>query len=93
MKRFILISLMISIILVLFISPFASTCPDGLEKVTEEKNIAIKETGIINSIMPDYTISYIKHEGLSTSIAGLLGTIITFAAGTGITFLYNKRNG
>ena len=79
--------LVIAVLLAIFISPFASSSPDGLEWVAGIKGFLSKAEESVFwkfSIMPDYKILFITKEGLSTSIAGLLGTLVCFA--TAIVF-------
>ena len=78
MKRFFIVLFIISVILAFFISPFASSSPDGLERVAEDKGFIGKGIIIIHSPIPDYSFPFIKNEILKTSISGLLGVIITF---------------
>lgn len=77
MRKYIVFGLIISIILVL-ISPLASSFPDGLEKVSLLFNFSHQETFLISSPMPDYIIPAIKDSTVSTIIAGIIGTLIVF---------------
>ena len=88
MKNIIFIGLIISVAVAVFISPFASSSPDGLEKVAEDKGFLAVSEGkeILKSPMPDYSVSFIKNEKISTSVAGMLGTLLTFA----VAFLLGK---
>ncbi|GAX89853.1 PDGLE domain-containing protein [Effusibacillus lacus] len=68
----------VSLLLGGFISPFASSKPDGLERSAIELGFMEKETGTIwTSPFADYTVANIEHSFFSTSIAGLLGTLLT----------------
>ncbi len=80
MRNFFILFFVVSLILAFFISPFASSSPDGLERVAEDKGFISKQEGktLINSPIPDYSLPFIKNERLSTSIAGIIGTVITF---------------
>ena len=92
---FILAALWLSLMLALFASPFASSWPDGLEKVAEKLGFIDKasETGAwTKSPAPDYIIPGIGTERLATSLAGVAGTLAVFAAGWGMAFLLRKRN-
>lgn len=77
MKKIILFGFIVSIILVL-LSPLASSFPDGLEKVSEIFNFSERETSLINSPIPDYSLPSIKTSSLSTIFAGFVGVIIVF---------------
>lgn len=92
MKReylFIIIGLLISIILAVFISPFASESPDGLERVAEDLNFINRAEGreVIQAPLPDYSVPSIKNETVSGSFAGLVGTIITFVLAIAFGYL------
>ena len=79
----------ISLIIATFLSPFASTFPDGLEKVAQKLGFAEKATEVINSkffIIKDYYISFINNEFWKGALAGLFGVLIVLAI-FGIIFL------
>jgi cobalt/nickel transport protein len=75
------VALVIVILLAVFISPWASSSPDGLEKVAEEKGFGKKaetdKPAWEHSPMKDYAIPGIKSENTSTGISGLIGVVIT----------------
>ncbi len=75
-----LIILLVAVLLSLFFSPLASPWPDGLEKSAENLGFGklIEGKPLLKSPFPDYIIPALKNEKISTSLAGLLGTIITF---------------
>jgi cobalt/nickel transport protein len=78
-KNLIIAGLLLALFLALFLSPFASSYPDGLEKVAEKLGFINKESAHLHSPLPDYTLPFVKNEKLSTSLAGVIGTIIVFA--------------
>lgn len=83
-KTFVFISLIVALILAIFISPFASSSPDGLEKVAEDKGFIEKalDEGVWKfSPIPDYAFPGIGSEAIATAIAGLIGTLLTIAIG------------
>jgi len=97
MKRrpdgFIWIGLGVSLLLALFLSPFASSSPDGLEKVAETKGFLGKgEEWTLWKHAPfsDYTIPWIKNEKVSTALSGLIGTFAIFLITLGIGRLIKK---
>jgi len=91
MRNFIIGALIVSVILALFLSPFASKYPDGLEKVAEDKKFLSEGQETWKAPLPDYTVPGVKHEGLSTSVAGVIGTLITFFIAIIIAFLLKKK--
>ncbi len=74
--------ILVSLALAAFASPFASSSPDGLEKVAEDQGfLALAEEATAlwqHSPWPDYAIPTIASEGISTALAGISGTILTF---------------
>lgn len=61
---------------VVFISPFASTDPDGLERVAEDLGFLSQAQGNAFSIFADYLIPNLGESGLSTIVAGIVGITI-----------------
>ncbi|MEM3420709.1 MAG: PDGLE domain-containing protein [Candidatus Hadarchaeum sp.] len=70
------------------LSLFASTEPDGLERVAEDHGFAEKAEGqeVIRAPIPDYVIPGIGDEKVAASLAGLIGVLIIL----GITFSWAK---
>ena len=63
-------------LLVIFLAPFASANPDGLERVAE--NLGFLDAGVAApyQLLPDYTIPLLGETSLSTIIAGAIGAIV-----------------
>lgn len=93
MKYFILGGIALSLALAIFLSPFASPHPDGLEKVAEDKGFLEheRENPVLPSPLPDYTIPGIGSERISTALAGLIGTLICFGAALGLGLAFRSR--
>ena len=90
---FVLIGLGITLLLVLFLSPFASTSPDGLEKVAETKGFEEQgESWKFWKYAPltDYALPGIKNEKVSTALSGLIGTLAIFLIALGVGKLIKK---
>jgi hypothetical protein len=73
MKRFTILALAIAIGLATAVSPFASSAPDGLNRVASEKGFAVhaKED---RAPLIDY----------EAALGGFAGTLIVFAVGAGM---------
>lgn len=83
-KRDILLALMAALLVSVFLSPFASNFPDGLERVAEDKHFIDKvEDNPIPSKFADYTFPFLKHEKFQTAWAGFFGTAVVFLVGLG----------
>jgi hypothetical protein len=64
-------------------SPFASSDPDGLEKVAEDKEFIDTAEGSSYEIIPDYTFPGVENERLATILSGIVGVLIVAAVGLG----------
>jgi cobalt/nickel transport protein len=98
-KVFFLIGLGGSLILAAALSPFASSSPDGLERVAEEQGFLARAeapgaTAWGHAPVKDYLLPGISNEKLATGAAGLVGTAGTFLLAFGLaSLLRRKRNG
>ena len=92
-RKEIVIGLIIALVVAFFLSPLASSWPDGLEKVAHDHGfIAKSEQGtILKSPIPDYAFPGIKNEKMATAISGLLGTFVIFGIGCGLALLLKRR--
>lgn len=72
--------IVVALALAVFVSPFASASPDGLEHVAEEKGFAQAATEPAWDFSPlgDYSFPGLGEGGLSTALAGLVGTLLLF---------------
>ena len=92
---FTLVSLVTALFLATVVSPWASSSPDGLEKVAHDKGFAATaEDKPLWTAAPlaDYAVARIKHEPVATGLAGLIGTVLVFAATVGLARLLRVRN-
>jgi cobalt/nickel transport system permease protein len=66
--------------LVVFIAPFASPWPDGLDRVAQTLGFAQKahESGVLPTPLTDYQIPGGGSAGWSTATAGMIGTVVAF---------------
>ena len=78
-KKFYLIFLLVSIGLAGIVSFYASSSPDGLEKVAGDIGFieTAKDHTLDNSALADYGVAGIENERLSVGIAGIVGVIAT----------------
>ena len=78
-KKFYLVFLLVTIGLAGIVSFYASSSPDGLEKVAEDVGFieTAKDHSIDNSALADYGVAGIENERLSVGIAGIIGVIAT----------------
>jgi hypothetical protein len=70
--------------LVALASPLASSQPDGLEKVADEKGFLDEGKGPSYEIIPDYTFPGVDNENVATILSGIVGVVIVAAVGFGV---------
>ncbi len=95
MNKWVWVGLAISLAVAAVLSPFASSWPDGLERVAEDlgfDELAI-EAPAVSSPIPDYLVPGISSEGLATSLAGIIGTILVFGIALGLAKVVGERRG
>ena len=92
---FIAIAMVVSVCLAVVISPLASSSPDGLEKVAQDKGFLEKAeeqpATWQHSPIPDYAVGGIRNESLATGLAGLIGTLLTFGVGLGLAKVISRK--
>ena len=94
MRLFVILALAAAIGLGTAASPFASSSPDGLEKVATEK--AFIDDGRLHSLqddspIPDYAFPGVENERVATGLAGFAGTLIVFGFGYGLAAAAARR--
>lgn len=83
-KRSITVPLIASGIIAAVISPFASGFPDGLEWVAQKYQFFHDSLPSFVSPLPDYSVSWVNSEIISTGLAGLVGVLVTFLIAWGM---------
>jgi ABC-type Fe3+-siderophore transport system permease subunit len=78
-------------LLVATISPLASSSPDGLEKVAEDKGFLEVAEGSPFEIIADYVFPGIGNEAFATILAGWIGVLVMFGVAYGIAWLVQSR--
>jgi len=72
------------------VSPLASSHPDGLEWVAEQKGFLDVAQKPLYEIIPDYVLPGISNQALATILAGILGMLIVF--GVALAIAYARRH-
>jgi hypothetical protein len=85
-----LIALLVCLAVVSF-SPLASSSPDGLERVAEDKGFIDVGKEAPYQIIADYVFPGIENEALATILAGWIGTLILFGVAYGVAWLLKSR--
>ena len=68
-------------------APLASSSPDGLERVAENKGFIDLAREAPFQVIADYVFPGIENEALATILAGLIGTIILFGVAYALAWL------
>lgn len=84
------IALFVSLCVAL-LSPLASSSPDGLEKVAEDKGFIEEVREPVFEVIPDYVFPGLHNETVATMLAGFLGTLLLFAVVSGVAYLARSR--
>lgn len=94
-RAFIIGGLLVSLGLAFFVSPLASSSPDGLERVSIDKGFddtAEDDSLADDTPFADYGVSGVEDEGLATGVAGIVGVVVTFGIGLLLFGLLLRRN-
>jgi hypothetical protein len=94
MRWFTVLALAVAVGLGTAFSPFASSSPDGLEKVAEKQGFL--DQGRLAGVqekapVPDYAFPGISDPRLATAAAGFAGTLGVFLLGAGVIAVVRRR--
>ena len=94
-KNFLLAGLLASLLLAGIASFYASSSPDGLEKVAEDIGFidSAKEHANADGALADYGVKGIENPRFSTGAAGVIGVITTGVVSTGLFMLVRRKSG
>lgn len=83
---FIVAGVLVGLGLAIFLSPFASSSPDGLEKVAADEGFdgTGRDSDLADSPLADYGVEGVEDDRIGTGVAGLIGTLVTLGLGTGL---------
>jgi hypothetical protein len=95
-RVFTILAMALAVGLATAVSPFASSSPDGLERVADDE--AFLEQGRLHALqedapIPDYAVPGVENERVATGLAGFVGALGVFALGTGFAVLVRRRSG
>jgi len=83
LRLFVAGGLLVAIGLAMLVSGFASSSPDGLNKVAEDHGFAANARQHLfeNGPLAGYAVKGVNGDRLSTGISGLIGVLVTFGIG------------
>jgi hypothetical protein len=85
----------VTLVLAGVVSFYASSQPDGLEKVAEDEGFLETATDhdLADSPLAEYGVEGVDDDRLSVGLAGVAGVALTLAFGGGLFWLVRKRGG
>ena len=94
-SKFLIAGFVLSLVLAGVVSNFASSSPDGLEKVAEDIGFldSAKDHTYADGPLADYGVKGIENERLSTGTAGVIGVIATAGVSTGLFLVLRRKSG
>lgn len=92
-RRETFLALGIALTIALFLSPFASSWPDGLDRVAKDLGFFEKGEGaeVLKAPIPDYKFPGLDSEGFSTALSGTIGTLAMFGIGFGVACVLRRK--
>jgi cobalt/nickel transport protein len=94
-KTFLIAGFVASLFLAGVVSFYASSHPDGLEKVAQDIGFieTAKEHTNADGTLADYGVKGVDNARLSTGLAGVIGVVATGVVSTGLFMLVRRKSG
>ncbi|MBW8484177.1 PDGLE domain-containing protein [Actinomadura parmotrematis] len=91
--RFLIGFLLVSLVLAGFVSHYASSSPDGLEKVSADKGVDAhsRDHSMKDSPLADYGVKGVTDARLSGGLSGVIGVGVVLALGGGLFWVVRRR--
>lgn len=92
LKGVLLAGLLLAFVLAGFLSGYASSSPDGLEKVAGDEGFleSGEDSAVSGSPLADYALRGVEDERLAGGLAGVIGVVLTIAVGTLVFFAVSR---
>jgi uncharacterized membrane protein len=83
---FVLLGLAVALAFAFFVSPLASSEPDGLERVAIDQGFdgQAVDSAVAGSPLADYAVAGVDNSWLSTGLSGIVGVLLCFVIGTAV---------
>ena len=93
-KKFYIRGFFVTLFLAGVVSFYASSSPDGLEKVADKIGFidTAKDSALAKGPLADYGVKGIENERLSVGVAGIIGVLATGAVSTGLFFVVRRKS-
>jgi cobalt/nickel transport protein len=91
---FIGLGLVVSLLLAGVVSYYASSSPDGLEKVAGDVGFgdAAKDSAVAGSPLTDYGVQGVSDQRVSVGLAGIIGVVVVAVVAFGLFLWLGRRN-
>lgn len=88
------VGLFVSLLLAGAVSFYASSAPDGLEKVAEDIGFSdsAEDSAVSGSPLADYGVEGVANERFSVGLAGIIGLVVTAALAFGLFTWLARRS-
>ena len=86
---FVVLGLAVAVAFAFFVSPLASSEPDGLERVAIDHGFdgQAVDSAVAGSPLADYSVSGVDSSWLSTGLAGIIGVALCFVLGAALVLV------
>ena len=93
LRVFVVAGLAVAVVLAAVLSQFASSAPDGLERVATDQGFAdsAEDHALGDAPLADYGVRGVEDDRVGTAVAGLAGVALTFAIGYGLFAVLRRR--
>ena len=90
---FLVIGLLVALLLAGGVSYYASSSPDGLEKVASDEGLDAnaRDHALTDTPLAGYGVKGVENERLSVGVAGVIGVAVTFLFAGGLFLLVRNR--
>jgi PDGLE domain len=87
--------LLVALGLAFFVSPLASSSPDGLERVATDEGFieTADDHDLAGAPLADYGVDGVEDDALSTGLSGIIGVAITFGIALLLFGIVHARRG
>lgn len=92
-RTFFASALLVALVLAGVISGFASSSPDGLEKVAEDEGFiaTAQDHDLAGFPLADYGVKGVENARLSGGLAGVIGVVLTLGTSGGLVLLLRRH--
>ena len=92
-RTFLVVGVLVALLLAGVVSYYASSAPDGLDRVARDQGIARteREHGAADGPLAGYEARGVEDDRLSTLVAGVTGSLVVLALFGGLTFVLRRR--